>query len=89
MSDSTPSPSRGPVQSLIAVCFALLSVGFFFRFLQAGFKRMRHVVEGDANFKALAIWALIYAVVCAAIAAVVFRLPREPDTSAQNGERGT
>ena len=90
MSNPDQPSSRGPVQWIIAVCFGLLSVAFFFRFLQSGYKWLRHVVEADNNFKALTIWALVYTVVCGVIAAIVYHLPRDSgDEPAQNGERGT
>jgi hypothetical protein len=37
------------------------------------------VVEGDTNFKAMTIWALIYVIVCAGIAAVAYFMPREAE----------
>ncbi len=90
MSNPDQSASRGPVQWTIAIGFGLLSIAFFLRCLQSAYKWMRHVVEGDANFKALTIWALVYTVVCGVIAAVVYHLPRDGgDEPAQNGERGT
>jgi hypothetical protein len=61
-------------QWAITLVFGLLSAAFFFRFVQNGWKWMRHVVEGDANFKALTIWCLIYVIVCAGIAAAAFFL---------------
>lgn len=90
MSNPRQPSSRSPGQWTVTACFSLLSLAFFFRFLQFGYKWLRHTVEGDANFKALTIWTLIYTVVCGVIAAVVYRLPRDRgDEPAQNGERGT
>ena len=90
MSHPDQSSPRGLLQKVVAVSFGLLSVGFLFRFLQFGFNWLRHVVEPDTNFKALAVWSLIYTVICATIAAVVYRLPStRGDEPAQNGERGT
>jgi hypothetical protein len=52
------------------------------------------VVEGDTNFKAMTIWALIYVVVCAGIAAAAYFMPREMEENevaeeGQKAERGT
>lgn len=90
MNDDRSSPSRGLGQWMVAVCFGVLAVGFFLRFLQYAGKWLAHTVEGDANFKVMTVWSLIYAVVCGVIAAVAYRLPRE-DAGAldQNGERET
>jgi hypothetical protein len=90
MGDPTRSSSRSAGQWIIAVCFGLLAAGFFLRFLRFGYKWVRHVAVGDANFKVLTVWALVYAVVCGVIAAVAFVLPRDDgDARTQNGERGT
>ena len=45
---------------------------------------------GDTNFKAMTIWALVYVIVCAAIAAVAYYMPRETeaDETEQDAERG-
>ena len=90
MNNPDHSSPRGPVQWIIAAGFGLLGIAFFLRCLQSAYKWLRHVVDGDANFKALTIWALVYTVVCGVIAAVVYRLPRDRgEEPAQNGERGT
>jgi hypothetical protein len=90
MSDSPSPRSRSVGQWLVAVFFGLLAVAFFLRFLQYGYKWLAHVVDGDANFKAMTAWTLIYVIVCGAIAAVAYRLPCENEAGAnQNGERET
>jgi len=91
MSQPSSPPSRSTGQWIVAIIFGLLSIGFLLRFLQYSYKWLRHTVEADANFKVLAIWALIYTVVCGAIAAFAYLLPRadEADAPGQNGERGT
>ncbi len=91
MSQSFSSSPRSIGQWIVAVIFGLLTLGFLFRFLQFGYKWLRHAVEGDSNFKVLTVWALIYTVVCGGIAALAYFLPREEpdDAPGQNGERGT
>jgi hypothetical protein len=75
---------------MVAVGFALLAAAFFFRFLEFGYKWLRHTVEDGANFKVLTCWALLYVVVCGAISGVAFLLPRADRRAGdQNGERGT
>ena len=93
---STPSsqPPRSIGQWIVTGIFGLLSVAFLFRAVQFGYKWIAKVVEGDTNFKAMTIWALIYVVVCAGIAAVAYFMPREtdedePGENGQNAERGT
>lgn len=90
MNDNRSSPPRGIGRWMVTVCFGLLAGGFFLRFLQYAYKWLSHAVEGDANFKAMTVWSLIYVAVCGVIAAVAYRLPRE-DAGAldQNGERDT
>jgi H+/Cl- antiporter ClcA len=91
MNPPSPSVSRSAGQWIVAIIFGLLTVGFLLRFLQYGYKWLSHAVEGDANFKVLAVWALIYTVVCGGIAAFACFLPRDEASGApgQNGERGT
>jgi hypothetical protein len=71
---STSSRSAG--QWAVTIVFALLSVAFLFRGVQLGLKWLRHVNEADLNFKAMTLWALLYVVVCAAIAVVAYSKPR-------------
>ncbi len=87
MSTSTQTPVRGISQWAVAIIFGLLSVAFLFRGVQFGWKWLRHAVEGDTNFKAMTLWALVYVVVCGGIAAVAYFMPRETEGS-QNAERG-
>lgn len=75
MNSSVKISVRSPVQWLVVIVFGLLGAVFFLRALQLGTKWVRHVAEGDLNFKALTLWALVYAVICVAIAAVAYRLP--------------
>jgi len=94
MSTSSPLPGRSVGQWIVTVIFGLLSAAFLFRTVEFGYKWLTKAVEGDTNFKAMTIWALIYVVVCAGIAAVAYFMPREkdeetPDEPAQNAERGT
>ena len=89
MSESPSIPPRSAGQWTVTIVFGLLSVAFFFRFAQFGIKWARHVVEGDVNFKALTLWALVYVVVCAGIASAAYFMPREADDAPQNAERGT
>lgn len=90
MNDVQSPRSRGAGQWIITIFFGLLTVGFFLRFLQYGYKWLAHVVEGDANFKVMTVWALIYVVVCGAIAAVAYWLLRDEAAGLdQNGERET
>lgn len=91
MSVSPTTPPRSVAQWAVTIIFGLLSVAFLLRGVQFGYKWLRHVVEGDTNFKAMTIWALVYVVVCAGIAAVAYFMPREDENSdvAQNAERGT
>ncbi len=78
ISTSTKSPrSRG--QWAVTIIFGLLSVAFLFRFVQFAWKWLGHTVDGDKNFKALTIWALVYVIVCAAVSAVAYCMPREDD----------
>lgn len=85
---------RSIVQWAVAVVFGLLSLAFLFRAGQFGYKWLGGVVEGDTNFKAMTIWALIYVVVCAGIAALAYFMPREMEENevaeeGQKAERGT
>lgn len=94
MSNSPAQPPRSIGQWIVSIIFGLLSVAFLFRALQFGYKWMAKVVEGDTNFKAMTIWALIYVVVCAGIAAVAYFMPRETEENEvseenQKAERGT
>jgi hypothetical protein len=66
-------------QRIAAGCFGLLGVAFLVRSGFFATQWLRHVVEGDTNFKALTIWTLAYAVVCGVIAFVIVRTPREED----------
>jgi H+/Cl- antiporter ClcA len=94
MSTPTNQPPRSIGQWAVTIIFGLLSVAFLFRTVQFAYKWLGHVVEGDTNFKAMTIWALIYVVVCGGIAAVAYFMPREtdeeePSEANQNAERGT
>ena len=94
MSTSTVTLQRSIAQWAVTVVFGLLSLAFLFRAGQFGYKWLSGVVEGDTNFKAMTIWALIYVVVCAGIAAVAYFMPREieeNEASEENhkAERGT
>ncbi len=94
MSTSPVTPPRSIAQLAVTVVFGLLSVAFLFRAGQFGYKWLSGVVESDTNFKAMTIWALIYVVVCAGIAAVAYFMPRETDEievseENQKAERGT
>ncbi|MBC7368137.1 MAG: hypothetical protein H7343_15215 [Undibacterium sp.] len=94
MSTSPNQPPRSIGQWVVTIIFGLLSAAFLFRTVQFGYKWLRHIVEGDTNFKAMTIWAAIYVVVCGGIAAVAYFMPRETDREepaepAQNAERGT
>lgn len=94
MSTSTVTLQRSLAQWAVTVVFGLLSLAFLFRAGQFGYKWLSGVVEGDTNFKAMTIWALIYVVVCAGIAAVAYFMPREieeNEASEENhkAERGT
>lgn len=85
---------RSIAQWVVTVVFGLLTLGFLFRAGQSGSKWLSGVVEGDTNFKALTIWALIYVVVCAGIALVAYFMPREMEENEvseenQKAERGT
>ncbi|MEI8089996.1 MAG: hypothetical protein WCG63_10445 [Opitutaceae bacterium] len=90
MSTSSVQPPRTIGQWIVTVVFGLLSVAFLFRALQFGYKWLARVVEGDTNFKAMTIWALVYVIVCAAIAAVAYYMPRETeeDEVEPDSERG-
>ena len=90
MSSSPVQPPRSVGQWIVTVVFGLLSVAFLFRTVQFGYKWLARVVEGDTNFKAMTIWALVYVIVCAAIAAVAHYMPRETETdeTEQDAERG-
>lgn len=94
MSTSTVTLQRSLAQWAVTVVFGLLSLAFLFRAGQFGYKWLSGVVEGDTNFKAMTIWALIYVVVCAGIAAVAYFMPREIEENEaseenQKAERGT
>lgn len=94
MSTSTVTLQRSFAQWAVTVVFGLLSLAFLFRAGQFGYKWLSGVVEGDTNFKAMTIWALIYVVVCAGIAAVAYFMPREIEENEaseenQKAERGT
>ncbi len=94
MNISTVTPQFGFARWAVTVVFGLLSLAFLFRAGQFGYKWLSGVVEGDTNFKAMTIWALIYVVVCAGIAAVAYFMPREieeNEASEENhkAERGT
>lgn len=94
MSTSTVTLQRSFAQWAVTVVFGLLSLAFLFRAGQFGYKWLNGVVEGDTNFKAMTIWALIYVVVCAGIAAVAYFMPREIEENEaseenQKAERGT
>lgn len=94
MSTSTVTLQRSFAQWAVTVVFGLLSLAFLFRVGQFGYKWLSGVVEGDTNFKAMTIWALIYVVVCAGIAAVAYFMPREIEENEaseenQKAERGT
>ena len=94
MNTSTVTFQFSFVQWAVTVVFGLLSLAFLFRAGQFGYKWLSGVVEGDTNFKAMTIWALIYVVVCAGIAAVAYFMPREIEENEaseenQKAERGT
>jgi hypothetical protein len=96
MSTPTNQPPRSIGQWAVTIIFGLLSLAFLFRTVQFAYKWLAHVVEGDTNFKAMTIWALIYVVVCGGIAAVAYFMPRENDEEDaepvepnQKTERGT
>jgi hypothetical protein len=74
---STTASKRSAAQWIVTVVFGALSLAFLLRAVIYGAKWLRHVVEGDANFKALTVWCLLYMIVCAAIAFVAFRFPSE------------
>jgi hypothetical protein len=79
MSTSPATLPRSIGQLIVTITFGLLSVAFLFRTVQFGYKWLAKVVEGDTNFKAMTIWALIYVIVCAGIAAVAYFMPREAE----------
>ncbi len=94
MSTASNPPPRSIGQWVVTIVFGLLSVAFLFRTVQFGYKWVTRAVEGDTNFKAMTIWALIYVVVCGGIAAVAYFMPRETDEEepaepVQNADRGT
>jgi len=94
MSTASNPPPRSIGQWVVTIFFGLLSVAFLFRTVQFGYKWVTHAVEGDANFKAMTIWAVIYVVVCGGIAAVAYFMPREADEeesaeAVQKVDRGT
>jgi TRAP-type C4-dicarboxylate transport system permease small subunit len=91
MSTSPAQPPRSIGQWIVTIVFGLLSVAFLFRTVQFGYKWLAKVVEGDTNFKAMTIWALVYVIVCGGIAAVAYCMPREAEEEVpdQNAERGT
>lgn len=89
MSTPTQTPARSIGQWAVTIIFGLLSVAFLFRGVQFGSKWLRHVVEGDTNFKAMTLWALVYVVVCGGIAAVAYFMPRGEEADVpQSAERG-
>jgi hypothetical protein len=79
MNSPQTHPRRSIGQWIVTVIFCLLGAAFFFRFVQFGLKWVRHVVEGDANFKALTLWSLLYVVVCAGIAVTAYCLSSSSD----------
>ena len=85
----TSAPKRSAGQWIVAVLFGLFAAGFFLRTFFFGYKWLRHAVEGDANFKVLTLWALVYTLVCTAIAWVVFRLPRDEGAASAGFDRGS
>ena len=90
MNTSSQTPPRSAAQWIVTAFFGLLCVVFLFRGVQFGSKWLRHVVEGDTNFKAMTLWALVYVVVCGGIAAVAYYMPRGEEADVpQNAERGT
>ena len=90
MSTTSVPPPRSIGQWIVTVVFGLLSVAFLFRTGQFGYKWLARVVEGDTNFKAMTIWALVYVIVCVAISAVAYFMPRETagDLADQDPEHG-
>jgi TRAP-type C4-dicarboxylate transport system permease small subunit len=94
MSISPATLPRSIAQWAVTIVFGLLSAAFLFRALQFGYKWLSGAVEPETNFKAMTIWALIYVVVCAGIAAVAYLMPREAEEAErpednQQAERGT
>lgn len=94
MTSSSATLPRSIAQWAITVVFGLLSVAFLFRAAQFGYKWLSGAVQGETNFKAMTIWAFVYVVVCAGIAAVAYFMPRETDGNEpaeenQKAERGT
>ena len=65
------------IRKAVSIVFALLSAAFLFRFVQYGYNWLSGASTQDINYKALTVWSLVYVVVCAAIAWIVFRLGRE------------
>lgn len=65
------------IRKIVVTVFSLLALAFLFRFAQNGYKWLSHASSPDVNYKAMTIWCAIYVVVCAAIAWVTVRLPKE------------
>jgi hypothetical protein len=56
----------------VAGTFGVFAVAFLLRGFFYGYNWLAGVVDGDANFKVMTIWTLIYFAVCATIARVAF-----------------
>ena len=94
MSISPATLPRSIAQWAVTIIFGLLSAAFLFRTLQFGYKWLSGAVESETNFKAMTIWALVYVLVCAGIAAVAYFMPRDAEENErpeddQKAERGT
>lgn len=79
---SSGRPPRSAGRWAVVGLFMLLAAGFVLRLVQNGYHWFRGTVSPDVNYKALTVWCLIYAVVCAGIAAFAYWLPAEGDESA-------
>lgn len=81
---SSPSkPSRSLLQWIIAGVFGLLTVAFFFRMLQAGYKWVSGAHSTDVNYKVETIFLVIYTLVCAGIAALAWCMGDDDEAPAE------
>ena len=82
---SRPIRKRSLGQLAVAVFFGFLAVAFLLRSVFYGYKWITDAVEGDANFKAMTIWTILYTAVCAVIAFVACRKPPDDDVVESDG----
>ena len=72
-------PRRSAGRWAVVGFFALLTLGFILRLVQNAYLWLQGNAPSELNYKVLAVWCLVYALVCGGIAAFAFWLPVEDE----------